>query len=120
MKLNHDCVRDILLRTEDKLDLNHALTNEDFKDIIEKYSSGDVLYSLHKLVEIDFLDAHFFFKDQFDVRSMSVDAHSFLDNIRDKNIWDKINTKIKSTVSSVSMSVLVALANKTALDIFGL
>ena len=49
MKLNYDCIRDVLLYLEENLELNNSIYSE---HINLNYSPEDIQYSVLKLEEI--------------------------------------------------------------------
>jgi len=114
MKLNHDCVRDVLLFVEENLPYGHYV---DFSAIeIPDYSREDLLYTADKLIEADYLNGK---KENYlgshtpaiRVTSMTWSGHQFLDNIRDDSVW-KSTKKVLSKFSSVSLSLMGNVASQ--------
>lgn len=108
MKLNHDCVRDVLLHVEEHLSYGHFM---DFSKVeIGNYSRDDLIYTADKLLEAGYLDGdkHKYINSGLpDIRisSMTWDGHQFLDNIRDDGVW-KETKKVVSRFSSVSLGLI--------------
>lgn len=118
MKLNHDCVRDVLLYLEDNLFLGKKI-KFDFKTDIalnSKYSNDDLVYTSLKLLEADFINAKTYNSVQsygpvvIEITSITYNGHLFLDNIRDNNVWNKAKNITKS-LTSVSISLLSNIAS---------
>jgi hypothetical protein len=115
LKLNHNCVRDLLLIAEEKLEYGSFLDVNDVS--IKDYLPEEVLYSADKLYEAGFINAH---KATYlgsggipsiRITSLTWDGHKFLDNIRDDGVWK--NTKnIVSKFSSVSLGVVNNVASQ--------
>lgn len=109
MKLNHDCVRDLLIFIEDNLTYGHFIYANEVP--IGNYSSDEILYSADKLLEAGLIDGtKKVFLDsggipQIRIKSITWDGHEFLDNIRDKNVWEK-SKGILSKFSSVSIEIV--------------
>ncbi|MBC6130527.1 DUF2513 domain-containing protein [Listeria seeligeri] len=116
MKLNHECVRKVLLEIEDKQDfLFQNFNYEELKqfDCVTEFGHDVVFYTLYRLKEADFIDfnhkiingkIHF-----FSLSKITWKGHEFLDNIRDDKVWK--NTKeIASTFTSASISFLSKIA----------
>lgn len=116
MKLNQDCIRDLMLYLEDNLTLSNSIeincyTNKSF---LEKYSVDDLRYTVLRLVEAGYLNVTI---NQFidtsipyiDIKSITFSGHKFLDTIRDDKVW----TKTKSILSSFK-SVSIELVSETA------
>lgn len=106
MKLNPDCIRDILLELE-KLDLNESITIPELSNKLTEYAKDEVIYNCLKLREANFIIAP---TKQYVTGSMIVsimdityEGHQFLSNIRSNNIWNKTkNVMSKIGVTSIS------------------
>ena len=113
MKLNQDCIRDLLLYLEENLKLNDYLSISNIS--LKNYSSEELLYTADKLYEAGYLKCS---RKVYDntvlmifVSSITYTGHQFLDNIRD----DKVFAKTKSILSgfkSVSIEIISETASK--------
>ncbi|WP_185151475.1 DUF2513 domain-containing protein [Peribacillus simplex] len=114
MKLNHDCVRDLLLAIEES-DSNEHLFLQQLRvmPLLTTYDEADILYSAKKLKEKNYIKAELLFGDGrvFDIgiSEMTWDGHEFLDNIRDNQIW-KQTKNAANKVTGASLSILSELA----------
>lgn len=126
MKLNYDCIRDVLLYLEDNLSLNNSITfPSDIKEsLLLKYSKDDLLYTVKILLNKKLLLG----ADNFNhatgmytanIESLSFDGHSFLDNIRDNQVWSK-SKKILSAFKSVSIEIISQVATNVIYKKLGL
>lgn len=114
MKLNHDCVRDVLLFVEEHASYDGYIA-VDSSDL-PSYSDETIIYAVDKLVEADYLNgkAH---KDvvsvmpTISISSMTWSGHQFLDNIRDDSVW-KDTKNILSKFSSVSLGIVNNVASQ--------
>lgn len=113
MKLNQDCVRDLLLYLEENLTLNDHLSVENIS--LKNYSRDELLYTADKLYEAGYINCMRKIYDTTDliilISSITYEGHQFLDNIRD----DKVFAKTKSILSkfkSVSIAVISETASK--------
>lgn len=116
MKLNHDCIRDLLLYLEENLNLGSFLniSSEFNEDELSSYSADDLIYTAQKLLEANYINAevmHFMGTNipSVRIRSITYQGHQFLDNIRDDGVW-KETKKIASKVSSASIKILSDIA----------
>lgn len=116
MKLNHDCIRDLLLYLEENLNLGSFLniSSEFNEDVLSSYSANDLIYTAQKLLEANYINAeimHFMGTNipSVRIRSITYQGHQFLDNIRDDGVW-KETKKIASKVSSASIKILSDIA----------
>lgn len=108
MKLNYDCIRDVMLYLEENLELNNTVHLE---NIVIDYSAEDINYSILKLEEIGYIKAHIVNADGivaftaiiFDITFY---GHEFLNTVRPKTVWEntkEISTKIGvNTISSLT------------------
>lgn len=121
MKLNHDCVRELLLYLEENLDNSNKIQFSEIK--ISNFDDATIIYTAIKLCEAGYIAA----KIERDVcgeifgyiSDISWDGHKFLDTIRDNQVWNstkKILSKVSSSsisfVSNVASQVLTNLINQ--------
>lgn len=60
MKLNPDCVRDVLLYLEENLEIKNAsefseITLKQIKESLSQYTEDDVFYSVYNLYKINYI-----------------------------------------------------------------
>ena len=114
MKLNHDCVRDVMIFVEENVPYGHYA---DFSSVeIKDYSHEDIIYAADKLLEANLLDGSkhkYIGSNTPDIRITSITwaGHQFLDNIRDDGVW-KNTKKVISNFSSVSLSLVGSIASQ--------
>ncbi|MED1303684.1 hypothetical protein BK704_28820 [[Bacillus thuringiensis] serovar konkukian] len=123
MKLNHDCVRDLLLTVEDT-EHGVSLPLDDLfqEERLRPYSNNDVVYTVQRLKEAGYLnvvDANTYDGYEAFINHITWNGHQFLDNIRDKTVWEKTKEKA-SIVGSVSLPILSELAKTYIADMLGL
>lgn len=114
MKLNHDCIRDLLLYIEE----NSSYSNKIDLDtvILKNYSTEEILYTADKLIEANLLDCIRSIRynnnlPKIVVKSITFEGHKFLDNIRDNAVWK--NTKnILSKFTSTSIGIVGDIASQ--------
>lgn len=114
MRLNHECVRDVLLHIEENLPYGYYMNFSDVK--LKDYSQEELLYTADKLLEAGLVTGtrRNSITESFpDIRitSLTWEGHQFLDNIRDDGVWK--NTKmVLSKFSSVSLSLVGNVASQ--------
>lgn len=119
MKLNYDCVRDVLLYIEENIeyintDNNLAHKSLNFGQVIKglpKYEKNDVIYSIEKLFEARFIVLTSLYRNnsgeitKAQIADITWNGHDFLNNIREEVVWDA--TKIAANkVKAVSVFTL--------------
>lgn len=121
MKLNHDCIRDLLLYLEDNLDYMDEIRINNLK--IEPYSKDELLYTADRLIEAGYLNSRFGWNSQsshiITVNSISYKGHQFLDTIRDDGIWKTTKNKF-AKFSSISLPIIQELASSLIKSQLGL
>lgn len=107
MKLNYDCVRDILLVLEEESDFGSIVLfdSEHPHGLESKYSLNEVLYHLRFLNESDMLYKAKIYSYGYAVQDLSPAGHKFLEEIRSNTNWNKT----KSIASQVGVSTLDSL-----------
>lgn len=117
MKLNLDCIRDILLKCEEQCSLNESLcwselTLSDFETLT--YSKQDIAYTIILLEEAGYIKAFINYYDDaigyLCITRLTYSGHEFLDSIRPDSIWKKIKHHI-STIGNVSLPVIQSLGS---------
>lgn len=114
MKLNHDCVRDLLLHIEENLTYGYYL--EVSEATLKSYSREELLYTADKLLEAGYLDGNKRNTINSSLPYIRITAitwtgHQFLDNIRDDGVW-KDTKKVLSRFSSVSLGFVGNVASQ--------
>lgn len=128
MKLNPDCIRDIMLTLEDMtgITLNgyyqfaRVTHSSVASELSEKYRSTEIAYTLIQLAESDYIKMQF----EYDKRHLAVNignilyitpkGHEFISHIQSNERW---TTKIKPAIrlfGSVSLSVVEAISKGVA------
>lgn len=108
MKLNYDCVREVLLYIEETLEYGKIIDSDDIE--LKSFEYTDIQYTIALLSESGYIKA---IKIQtlsssvptFHISSMTMQGHELLDNIRDNTVWNKIKKKI-SGFASVSLPII--------------
>lgn len=126
LKLNHDCVRDLLLTIEETLPLDAtALTTGLHQhENLMKYEYDEIVYCIVKLREAGFVetvgqDLTSRVGRVIKVRGLTYSGHLFLDNIRESTRWRKVKEKA-SSAGVVALNVMAGLAESYAKKALGL
>lgn len=113
MKLNNDCVRDLLLFIEGNTSVNNIISIRNIE--LNSYDNEDLVYTAMKLEEAGYIKAKIskFLDGSADVyvTELTWNGHKFLDNIRDDGVWKTTKEKI-SKFSSVSLSIIENVASQ--------
>ena len=111
MKLNNECVRDLLLYIENNTSINSLIVVSQIE--INKYTNEELIYTAMKLNEAGYIKAKIskFINGGADVyvNELTWNGHKFLDNIRDDGVWKTTKEKI-SKFSSVSLNIIEKVA----------
>ena len=118
MKLNQDCIRDLMLYLEDSLTLSNSIDIDCYSNdsFLKGYSKEDLSYTALKLIEANYINAKIenFLDTVFpyiSIKSITYNGHKFLDTIRDDNVWTKTKGLL-SCFKSVSIEVVSETASK--------
>lgn len=115
MRLNHDCIRYVLLTCERHLTLNNTVEFPDLQT--DKFSNDDIVYSVIKLKEAQYLKAEIYLDhNSIDIVSITWEGHKFLDTIRDDKVWSQTKT-ILGKVSSASITFASNVASQVLTNI---
>lgn len=114
MKLNPDCIRDILLLVEAETDLETLIRfdSDNPPDSLSAYSSDEILYHVKQceLLGLFACDVSWFTTDDCMVSYLSPAGHQFLSDIRSDTNWSKVKG-IAKNVGSESFSAIKDIAS---------
>lgn len=122
MKLNPDCIRDVLLYLEENLTIDGKVfvpvTLKTLQENLTGYSKEDVLYSVYNLNQIRFIegkinDVHDMKLMFCDIENITYNGHQFLNTIRPETIW-QATKRGASKLGLMSMHALSTIAMEIA------
>lgn len=111
MRLDHDCIRDILLYIEENTTDEHCFVNcEKLIGDLFKYDEDTINYHVRKIHQAGLVDTVSYGDGvPQDISSLSWDGHSYVDNIRDNKVWSAVKERTKG-LASVTFSIIVECA----------
>lgn len=114
MKLNPDCIRDILITVEENVGFMDSIeiNEENYTQFneLQSYSYNEIGYHINQCNLSNFFTQTIPILDgSFIIMDLSPKAHDFLANIRSESNWKKIKEKAAS-VGSFSLNVLSQVA----------
>ena len=138
MRLNLDCVRDILLCAEKNTGLYKSCYFVDFGppghedfidddiivppyqlDLSKKYSNEELIYHVQYCIDSGLLaDSDYITNETIQVEDLTPSGHEFLANIRSDSVWNKT----KSAAAKIGVSSIPAvleLASKIVMTLVG-
>ncbi|MGL9971348.1 DUF2513 domain-containing protein [Enterococcus sp. DIV1420a] len=96
MKLNHDCVRQVLIDIEENMTAHDIITSNIFEEFksYKKFGEDQFSYTLAKLKEAGFITAFDTTADGainvfLTINSITWEGHKFLDTIQSDTVWNK-------------------------------
>ena len=133
MRLNYDCVRDVILKLEELLTIEYDKDSDSFElctvDINQLYDSlqdkhykiEDVLYVIKNLDEANYISATFEYGDgsitDCIITDITYEGNDFINKTRPIGIWEKIKDGFNKTgaislpiISNVAASLITTLA----------
>ena len=113
MKLNHDCIREVMLYLEENLDIGDTIDVDEIE--LAEYNKNDVTYSVAKLYEAGYISGKITnsFTHSYSgfVSGITWEGHKFLDTIRDNKVWS-MTKNVLSKVSSASITFASTVASQ--------
>lgn len=112
MKLNPDCVRDVLLYVENNTDLKHfaSISPSQIPDELSNYPADEVMYHIKQAELSALIDVPSWYLDGGClIKYLLPEGHQFLANIREDNNWNKTKDIAKS-VGSNSLDAIKQIA----------
>lgn len=126
MKLNPDCVRDIMLCIEDNLPYDSKWDISDLVKYLPEYDIDELLYTCYILHDGELLNADFANLPKSPIpyllyiNSLTFKGHEYINNIREPSIWKETKSFIKNSLGSASLAVIGELSKKLVLNQLGL
>lgn len=112
MRLNHDCIRDILLYIEENTTYsNFSVIADDLMEYLNsKYDAETINYHIRQIHQAKLVDDVNYPEGlPHEISSLSWQGHEYIDNIRDNKVWKKLKDTSKN-LASVSLPVLIKMA----------
>lgn len=115
MRLNPDCIRDILFATENNTGYRKELflsRNRPLPEELQKYDFKTVAYHSKQCIMAGLItEGNSYVNVEITIGDLTPSGHEFLANIRADNNWSKVKQKAKA-VGSESLSVLSQIAGQ--------
>ena len=103
MKLNPDCIRDILLLTEER----ESIMSPNNYPELNKYSREEISYHAKQCNNAELFERYRQYVDGgFSIVDLSAKGHEGLAKIRSDNAWSKIKSGLRSVVISSVTSLI--------------
>ena len=111
MKLNNDCIREILLFIEDNTDFENSFIDVDIiSEKLNTYDTNTLYYHIQMIDQADLVDRVCWADSRpYAISNLSWNGHQYLSNIRDDKVW-KMMKDYTSKLSSVSLQFLISIA----------
>ncbi|WP_125607953.1 DUF2513 domain-containing protein [Lapidilactobacillus bayanensis] len=113
MKLDPDCIRDVLLTVEKHATFSQEVKPQAFADdgLLEKYDMETLLYHIRETSNSGLISGlTFYMSRSFVIKDLTPEGHEFLANIRSEENWKKTKS-IAAKTGSFSLEVLKATAS---------
>lgn len=122
MKLDFDCIRDVLLTIESKTEITERFEyacvklNEVISEL-PQYSPQDIFYTAQKLEEAKLITIYRESgmrraPNDFAISDITYEGHQYLNSVRDNSVWSKVKASAKSltipVVTKIAENILLA------------
>ncbi|MDP1503126.1 DUF2513 domain-containing protein [Bacillus velezensis] len=110
MKLNRDCMRDVLLTVEEEVGFKDRVSIQTLHTFsrLKEYKLVDIFYCVEKLTEAGFIKG-ITYKGGADVSELTFEGHEFIESIRDDDVWNKTKNEL-GKVGGATLPIIVELA----------
>ncbi len=115
MKLDFDCVRDVLMKIEALSKYNNnfeyvPLSVYDISNALDEYEIDTIYYTLRKLEDGGYIEALYNTNlpiniGQFYILDITFKGHEYLNTVRDPKIWRIIKSKLIAPTFSLIMQL---------------
>ena len=117
MKLDPNCIRDILLEIE-KQPFQSTLSVSKLSETLKKYDKDEISYCCLKLYEANYIDittvtmCGSYMPGIKSINDITFDGHEFLNNIRSDSVWNNVKA-VGSQIGATSINALTQIASGT-------
>lgn len=117
MKLNPDCIRDILLTVEDVTSPHVFMNYPDEYPRLSNYSQDEVIYHIKQCdMSGFFTKVSWYIGGGCSIIDLTPDGHKFIADIRSDNVWNKTKD-IAKNVGSFSLNTLSQIATNVITEL---
>lgn len=126
MKLNIDCIRDVLIFLEENLEINDDLEikSQNLHTICNalegKYEKPEIAYTLLKLKEGGYIQAQKFMGNgiisNIIVSSITYEGHQFIESIRSETVFEEVKNKL-GKVGNFALDIVQKVAVNCAVSL---
>lgn len=126
MKLNYDCIRDILLTIEEIQNRKDELILANFKSYkkLSKYNEDEIQYNALKLLQEKYVIGSKITGNNtttvLSLFDLTWSGHELLNNVRSETVFNQTKEKIIKSVGSASLTIFQELASAIVLKTLGL
>jgi hypothetical protein len=113
MRLNPDCIRDILITVEENTGYHKKMDCQDLSiyPLFTRYEHDEVCYHFKQCETAGLIEKiQWYLGGSFSVTDLTYSGHEFLSNIRDDTTWNSVKEKSKS-IGSQSLTALMQIAS---------
>ena len=113
MKLNPDCIRDILLYVEDSTDyhVSCCISPHELPSLLNTYPANVVMYHVEQCIMSNYFSrATSDLNNNITIKGLSPVGHQFIDNVRSDNIWNDVKS-VSTKVGVKSLDALMKIAS---------
>ena len=115
MKINYDCMRDVLIALEKLITIDQELkfsivSLPDLQKELPKQNDQDIVYSVIMLEQAGYIKATIKYASNavyvILISGITIDGHRYLDSIRSPKIWTAIKEKFKDKALDLSFELI--------------
>lgn len=121
MKLNYDCIRDVLLFLENS-PYNETILFSSIKEAFPKYSEDVLSYTCIKLREANMIDGRFVNINSSNmpivhsITDITITGHEFLSEIHEDTVWNGVKS-VAGKIGVTSISALTQIASSVVTEL---
>lgn len=119
MRMNYDCIREVLISLEDLIVLDgnlesNLVTLEELCTALPDYEKQDIAYSLMMLDEAEYIKANIMDADDciinIFVSGITFEGHKYLDTVRSLPVWEETKKTFKEKAIEMTIETIILVA----------
>lgn len=122
LKLNNDCIRDLLLTVEEETGYNKMMiyNNPDYESnnfkLLSKYSYEEMIYHINQCEKSDLIEVGISPEEYTTISDLTPKGHKYISDIRSDNVWGKTKS-IANKIGAKSLDAMIQISSNVISEI---
>ena len=122
LRLNNDCIRDLLLTVEEETGYNKMMiyNNPEYESnnfkLLSKYSYEEMIYHINQCEKSDLIEVGISPEEYTTISDLTPKGHKYISDIRSDNVWGKTKS-IANKIGAKSLDAMIQISSNVISEI---